>query len=136
MIEKTFAMIKPDAVKKHCVGKIIDMIEQAQFSIVRMEKRMLDRKTAEKFYHVHAQKPFFGELVDFIVSGPVVLMILEKENAIKSWRDLMGATDPKKWEQGTIRKAFGSSIGENAVHGSDAQETAKEEIALFFPGVK
>lgn len=136
MTEKTFAMIKPDAVKKQCVGNIIDMIERAQFNIVRMEKRNIDKKMAAAFYHTHASKPFFGELVDFIVSGPVILMVLEKENAIKKWRELMGATNPKEWAEGTIRKRFGSSIGENAVHGSDAPETAAQEIQLFFPGAK
>lgn len=136
MIEKTFAMIKPDAVLHHHVGQIIDMIEHHGFTIVRLEKRLVSEALAKQFYGVHASRPFFGELVQFITSGPVVAMVLEKENAIASWRNLMGATDPKKAEDGTVRKRFATSIGENAVHGSDAAETAKEEIALMFPDLK
>jgi len=135
-VERTFAMIKPDAVSHLYTGNIIDMIEHHGFTIVRLEKRLIFEKLAKQFYAVHAAKSFFGELVQFITSGLVVVMVLEKENAITSWRTLMGATDPKKAEYGTIRKRFGASIGENAVHGSDAPETAREEIKLFFPDLK
>jgi len=136
MVEKTFAMIKPDAVFHHHIGQIIDMIEHHGFTIVRLEKRSISSDLAKRFYAVHATKPFFPDLVHFITSGPVVAMALEKENAITAWRNLMGATDPKKADYGTVRKRFGVSIGENAVHGSDGQETAREEIELFFPDLK
>ncbi len=133
MVEKTFAMIKPDAVKHKVVGKIITMIEDHGFDIVRMRKVVIDADKATEFYAVHKDRPFFGELTEFITSGPVVIMALEKENAIKAWRDLMGATNPADAAEGTIRKKFGTSIGNNAVHGSDAPETAKTELALMFP---
>jgi nucleoside-diphosphate kinase len=136
MIEKTFALIKPDAVAAKHVGEIIAMIEKAGFSIVRLEQRKITEDLAKKFYLIHAEKPFFGELVNFITSGPVIAMVLEKDNAVAGWRKLMGATDPQKAETGTVRKHFGSSIGENATHGSDAAETARQEIVLFFPDVK
>jgi len=132
MIERTFAIIKPDAVRAKQIGAIISMIEQAGFTIVHMEKTTISKEKAREFYAVHKDKPFFGELVDFISSGPVIIMELEKENAIKAWRDLMGATDPAKAAEGTIRKKFGTSIGNNVVHGSDQAETAKTELALFF----
>jgi nucleoside-diphosphate kinase len=135
-MEKTFALIKPDAVAAHHVGEIISMIENAGFSMVRLEKRNITEELAKKFYLIHATKPFFGELVAFITSGPVVAMVLEKDNAVADWRKLMGATDPQKAESGTVRKRFGLSIGENATHGSDALETARQEITLFFPDVK
>lgn len=131
-METTFAMIKPDAVKAHNIGNIIAMIEAHGFTIERMEKRQFDRALAEQFYAVHNARPFFGELVDFIISGPVVVLALKKENAIKAWRDLMGATNPAQAAEGTVRKTFAKSIGENAVHGSDAPETAAEELALIF----
>jgi nucleoside-diphosphate kinase len=133
MVEKTFAMIKPDAVKNKVVGKIITMIEDNGFDIVRMKKVVLDADKATEFYAVHKERPFFGELVEFVTSGPVIIMALEKENAIKAWRDLMGATNPADAAEGTIRKKFGTSIGNNVVHGSDAPETAKTELALMFP---
>ena len=133
MIERTFAMIKPDAIAAKNSGKIINMIEHNGFTILAMRKTIIDKATAQKFYAVHKERPFFGELVSFVTSGPVILMALEKENAIKGWRDLMGATDPLKADEGTIRKKFGTSIGNNATHGSDAPETAQEELALFFP---
>ena len=133
MIERTFAMIKPDAIAAKNSGKIIDMIEHNGFTILGMRKTTIDKATAQKFYAVHKERPFFGELVSFVTSGPVILMALEKENAIKAWRDLMGATDPFKANEGTIRKKFGTSIGNNATHGSDAPETAQEELGLFFP---
>jgi nucleoside-diphosphate kinase len=136
MIERTFAMIKPDAIQAKNTGKIIDLIEKNGFTILAMRKEKLDKKTAETFYAVHRERPFFGELVSFVTSDPVILMALEKENAIKDWRDLMGATDPSKAAPGTVRKLFGTSIGHNATHGSDAPETAKEELVLFFPSLK
>lgn len=136
MMETTFAIIKPDAVKAHNTGKIIDMIEKHGFEIVRMQKLQLTPAQAEQFYAVHNQRPFFGELVAFITSGPVVVMALRKENAIKAWRDLMGHTDPAKADEGTIRKLFGANIGSNASHGSDAPETAKMELQQFFPDLK
>ena len=136
MLERTFAMIKPDAVAAHNTGKIIDLIEDKGFTIVGMEKTQLSKDKASLFYAVHKERPFFGELVDFVSSGPVVLLALEKDNAIKSWRDLMGATDPRKADVGTIRNLFGKHVGENATHGSDASETAEQELALFFPNLK
>ena len=136
MTQKTFAMIKPDAVQAKNTGKIIDLIEKNGFSIVRMEKMNLTKEKAQEFYAVHKERPFFGELVDFIVSGPVVALALEKDNAVQAWRDLMGTTDPAKAAQGTVRNLFGTSIGTNATHGSDAPETAQAELALFFPSLK
>lgn len=135
-MEYTFALIKPDAVRARNSGKIIDTIEQHGFTIVRMEKVVLDADKAESFYGVHKSRPFFGEMIEFITSGPVIIMALEKDNAIADWRKLMGATDPQKADQGTIRKSFGANIGNNAVHGSDAPETAREELALFFPDLR
>jgi nucleoside-diphosphate kinase len=136
MSEKTFAMIKPDAVKAGNTGAIIEIIERNGFNIVRMEKMQLTKEKAQTFYAVHKERPFFGELVEFVTSGPVVVMALERENAIQAWRDLMGATDPKKAHVGTLRKMFGTSIGSNATHGSDAAETAQQELSLFFPDLK
>ncbi|MFC1845507.1 nucleoside-diphosphate kinase [Candidatus Dependentiae bacterium] len=133
MAEKTFAMIKPDVVRSRSVGKIIDMIEQNGFTILRMEKMKLSREKAEEFYAVHKEKPFFGELVDFIISGPVVAMALEKDGAITAWRELMGTTNPEQAAPGTVRQQFGTDIGQNAVHGSDAPETAEVELKIFFP---
>jgi nucleoside-diphosphate kinase len=133
MVERTFAMIKPDAVSAHNIGKIIAIIEAAGFKIVGLRMEKLSRAKAEQFYAVHKERPFFSELVSFVISGPVVVLALEKENAVKAWRDLMGATDPLKAEEGTIRKLFGKNIGSNATHGSDAAETAREELSLFFP---
>lgn len=131
-MEKTFAMIKPDAVAAKNAGKIIDLIEQNGFNIVRMHKVQLTKEGAEKLYAVHKERPFFGEMVEFITSGPIVIMALERENAVQAWRDLMGATDPKNAAEGTIRKLFGASIGNNAAHGSDSQENAQAELNLFF----
>ena len=133
MLERTFAMIKPDAVKAGHSNKIIERIEKEGFTIVKKQETTLTKEKVEQFYDVHKERPFFGEIVEFISSGPVVLMVLEKENAIKAWRDLMGATDPSKAAENTLRKLYGGSIGENATHGSDAPETAKTEINLFFP---
>lgn len=132
MLEQTFAILKPDVVKAGKTGKIIDMIEQNGFEILRMQKGQLTKEMGEVFYDVHKDKPFFGELVEFIASGPVVVMALQKENAVADWRKLMGATNPADAEEGTVRKLFGTSIGNNAVHGSDAQETAMRELGLFF----
>lgn len=133
MVEKTFAIIKPDAVAAHHTGKIIDLVEQNGFKILRLQKMLLSKKQAEAFYAIHKERSFFNELVTFMSSGPVVVMALEKENAIAAWRKLMGDTNPAKAEVGTIRKLFGTSIGENATHGSDAAETAAVELKFFFP---
>lgn len=136
MTERTFAMIKPDAVAAKNGGKIIDLIEQNGFTIVGMRKMNIDKAKAEEFYAVHKERPFYGELVSFVTSGPVIVLALEKDNAVKAWRDLMGATDSRKADKGTIRNLFGTDIGKNAAHGSDAPETAKTELKLFFPELK
>ncbi len=133
MMERTFAIIKPDAVKAKYTGKIIDRIEQEGFNIVGMKKLHLTKEQAEAFYAVHKERPFYGELTTFMCSGPVVVMCLEKDNAIKAWRELMGSTDPEQAAPNTLRKLYAKNKGENAVHGSDAPETAKEEIKFFFP---
>jgi nucleoside-diphosphate kinase len=133
-IERTFAIIKPDAVEKHNVGGILAKIEAAGFGVVALKRLHLSKAVAEGFYAVHRERPFFGELVEFMTRSPVVLLVLEKENAVKAWRDLMGATDPKKADEGTIRKLFGANVGENATHGSDSLDNAKIEIAYFFAG--
>ena len=131
-MERTLAIIKPDAVEKKLTGKIIDMIEDKGFNVLRMQKIKMAPDQAETFYGVHKGKPFFNELVEFITSGPVVVMALEKENAIKDWRTLMGATNPAEADARTIRKLYAESIGKNAVHGSDAPETADQELKFFF----
>jgi len=135
MKQMTFAMIKPDGIKAKITGKIIDMIEQNGFDIVRMEKVHLDINDAQAFYDVHSKRPFFTELTEFISSDPVIIMALEKDNAINAWRDLMGATDSKKAAAGTVREKFGSktNIMLNVTHGSDSVETAEEELMFFFP---
>ncbi len=133
MIEKTFAIIKPDAVHDRVTGKIIDMIEQKGFDIIALKKIAMTKAEAQQLYAVHKGKHFCDELVDYVISGPVIVMVLQKDNAIKAWRDLMGDTNPLKAADGTIRKLFGKSIGSNATHGSDAPETAAVEIAQFFP---
>ena len=130
MLQQTFAMIKPDAVRDRNTGKIVDMTLQHGFDILEMKKVRLTEDQARTFYDIHKDRPFFGELVAFMTSGPVVIMILEKENAIADWRTLMGATNPAEAEDNTIRKLFAANIGENAVHGSDSSETAQQEIAL------
>ena len=132
-MEKTFAIIKPDAVKAKASGKIVDRIEKEGFDIIGMKKISLSKKQAEQFYAVHSDKPFFNEVVTFMVSGPVVVMALAKENAILEWRKLMGSTNPADASDNSLRKLYGTSIGENATHGSDALETAKIEINFFFP---
>lgn len=133
MIEKTLAIVKPDATTAGHTGEIIKLIELNKFNILRMEKKQLTKQEAESFYEIHKERSFFGELVDYMISGPVVILALEKDDAIKSWRDLMGATDPEKASPGTLRYMFGTSIGSNATHGSDSSETAKHEINFFFP---
>lgn len=132
-MEKTFAIIKPDAVKAKNSGKIIDRIEQEGFNIVGMKKINMTRNVAELFYAVHKGKPFYTELVDFMISGPCIIMALEKNNAIKAWRDLMGSTNPEKSDPNTLRRLYGTSVGSNATHGSDAPETSKTELTIFFP---
>lgn len=133
MREKTLAIIKPDAVTAKHSGLIIQLIELHKFDIVGMKKIHLTKQQAEQFYSVHKERPFFGELVEGMSKGPVIVMALERDEAIKSWRELMGATDPAKAFFGTVRKMFGTDIGSNATHGSDALETAAEELKFFFP---
>ncbi len=132
MSNLTFGIIKPDAVRKGHSGKIIDRILENGFKIRGMKLIHQSKKQAEGFYAVHAERPFFGELTEFMSSAPCVVLCLEKENAVKSWRDLMGATNPAEADEGTLRKDFAASIGENAVHGSDSDENAAIEIAYFF----
>jgi nucleoside-diphosphate kinase len=133
-IERTFSIIKPDATARNLTGAINAMIEQAGLRIVAQKRLRISRAEAETFYAVHRQRPFFRDLVEFMISGPVVVQVLEGENAIAKYRDIMGATDPAKAAPGTIRKVHAKSIGENSVHGSDAPETASQEIAQFFSG--
>jgi nucleoside-diphosphate kinase len=133
-IERTFSIIKPDATKRNLTGAINALIEQSGLRIVAQRRARITREQAETFYAVHRARPFFGELVDFMISGPVVVQVLEGENAIAKYRDIMGATDPAKAAAGTIRKVHAKSIGENSVHGSDAPDTAANEIAQFFAG--
>ena len=135
-MQTTFAIIKPDAVKAGHTGAIIARIEQAGFSVVGMRLQHLSQKEAEGFYAVHSARPFFGELTAFMSSGPAVVLALQAPDAIKKWRDLMGATDPAKADAGTLRKEFGTSIGNNATHGSDAPETAAFELGYFFRGME
>ena len=132
-IERTLSIIKPDAVAKNVIGQIYSRFEQAGLKIVAARMLHLSRAEAEAFYAVHRERPFFKALVDFMVSGPVMVQVLEGENAIAKNRELMGATDPKKAAPGTIRADFADSIDANAVHGSDGAETARTEIAFFFP---
>ena len=136
MSQRTFSIIKPDAVKKGYAGAILADIEKAGFRIVSIKRMSISRAQAEGFYYVHSARPFFGELTEFMSSGPIFPMVLEKENAIADLRTLMGATDPAKAEAGTIRKKYASSIGENAIHGSDAEDTAAFEIGYFFAGIE
>jgi len=133
-VERTFSIIKPDATKRNLTGAINAMIEKAGLRIVAQKRVRITREQAEAFYGVHRERPFFGELVAFMTSGPVVVQVLEGEGAIAKYRDVMGATDPKKAADGTIRKVHAQSIGENSVHGSDAPDTAAKEIAQFFSG--
>lgn len=136
MSERTFSIIKPDAVKAGKAGRILSRLETSGFRIVALRLRELTRTQAEGFYHVHRQRPFFGSLCDFMSSGPCITMVLERDNAIQQLRDLMGATDPGKAAEDTIRKDYGSSIEANAIHGSDAPETATFEIGYFFPRIE
>src|SRR5574340_497757 len=135
-VERTLSIIKPDAVAKNVIGKIYSRFESNGLKIAAAKLKHLSRAEAEGFYAVHRERPFFKDLVDFMVSGPVMIQVLEGENAIAKNRELMGATDPKKAEKGTIRADFAESIDANAVHGSDAPETAKVEIGYFFPGME
>ena len=136
MSQRTFSIIKPDAFRKGDAGGILAEITKAGFQIVAIKKQSISVKQAEGFYHVHKAKGFFNDLCAFMASGPLVLMVLEKENAIADLRKLMGATNPANAEEGTIRKEFAASIGENAIHGSDAEETAAFEIGYFFAGIE
>ncbi len=132
-IERTLSIIKPDAVAKNVIGKIYQRFEDAGLKIAAAKMKHLSRAEAEGFYAVHRERPFFNDLVEFMISGPVMIQVLEGENAIAKNRELMGATNPKEAEPGTIRADFAESIDANAVHGSDAPETAAQEIAYFFP---
>lgn len=135
MSEKTLAIIKPDAVAQGDSGFIIKIIELNTFTIVRMQKMQLTTRQAEQFYEVHKERPFYRELVEGMTTGPVIVMALERDNAIAAWRELMGATDPQKAAFGTLRRMFGKHIGSNAVHGSDAHQTAQAELEFFFPNL-
>ena len=131
-MERTFAIIKPDAVERSLIGKILERIESNGFKIAGMKKTQLSQKEAKGFYYVHKERPFFDSLPHFMCSGPVVLLVLEKENAITAWRDLMGATNPEDAKEGTIRKDFALSIEKNSTHGSDSAENAAYELSYFF----
>ena len=131
-IQQTFAILKPDAVASGHTGQIIGMIEHAGFRIRGIKMIRLSKQQAEGFYEVHKERPFFGGLVTFMTEGPVVVMVLEREDAIKHWRQVMGATNPEKADEGTVRKKFAKNIERNVVHGSDAPETAALEISFFF----
>src|SRR6476646_6125376 len=131
-IERTFSILKPDATERNITGAINAIIEKAGLRIVAQRRVRITKEQAGQFYSVHKERPFFGELVEFMTSGPVVVQVLEGENAIAKYREVMGATDPAKAAEGTIRKVHARSIGENSVHGSDAPETAQREIAQFF----
>jgi nucleoside-diphosphate kinase len=132
-MERTLAIVKPDAVRRGLTGDILKRIEASGLTIVAIRKIQLSRADAEKFYDVHKARPFFSGLCDYMTSGPVVLAVLQGDKAISRWRQLMGATDPKKADAGTIRKDFGIDVEQNATHGSDAPETAAQEIGFFFP---
>ena len=135
-MERTFAIIKPDAVERRLAGRILARIEEAGFTVTAMRLQHLTLREAQGFYAVHRERPFFGELTQFMSSGPCVLLALEAPDAIKKWRDTMGVTDPAKAAPGTLRKDFGESIGRNATHGSDAPETAAFELGYFFRGLE
>lgn len=135
-IERTLSIIKPDAVKKNVIGKIYSRFETNGLKIVASKMKLLSRSEAEGFYAVHRGRPFFNDLIEFMISGPVVIQVLEGESAIQKNRDLMGATDPKKAAEGTIRADFADSIDANAVHGSDGPDTAAVEVGYFFPGME
>ena len=131
-LERTYAMIKPDAVAAGNSGKIIDLIEKHGFRIVAMKKLKMTREQGEAFYAVHKERPFYASLVTFMTEGPIVALVMEREDAVKQWRDLMGATNPANAADGTVRKLYANSIERNAAHGSDAPETAAEETRFFF----
>jgi nucleoside-diphosphate kinase len=132
MAERTFSIIKPDATRRNLTGKVNAVIEDAGLRIVAQRRIRMSRAQAEKFYEVHKERPFFGELVEFMTSGPVVVQVLEGDNAVAKYREVMGATNPANAADGTIRKLYAESVGENSVHGSDSQENAQIEIAQFF----
>ncbi len=134
-VERTLSIIKPDAVAKNAIGQILARFEKAGLKVIAARMTHLSRRDAEGFYAVHKGRPFFNDLVEFMISGPVMIQVLEGDNAILKNRDLMGATDPKKAAPGTIRADFAQSIDANAVHGSDAAETARAEVAYFFPAL-
>ena len=135
-LERTFSIIKPDATKRNLTGAVNAVIEKAGLRIVAQKRLRMTRAEAEAFYAVHKQRPFFGELVEFMTSGPVVVQVLEGDNAVAKYREVMGATNPAQAAEGTIRKQFAQSIGENSVHGSDSAENAAVEIAFFFAGIE
>ena len=132
MTERTFSIIKPDATRRNLTGKVNAVIEDAGLRIVAQRRIKLTREQAEKFYEIHKERPFFGELVDFMTSGPVVVQVLEGDNAVARYREVMGATNPEQAAEGTIRKLYARNVGENSVHGSDSADNAKIEIAQFF----
>jgi nucleoside-diphosphate kinase len=136
MIQRTLSIIKPDATKRNLTGKINAKFEEAGLKIIAQKRMHLSRKQAEKFYEVHKERPFFGELVEMMSAGAVVVQVLQGENAVLKNREIMGATNPKEALSGTIRKEFALSIGENSVHGSDSEENAKKEIAFFFAEIE
>jgi len=136
MVQRTFAILKPDAVESVHVGEILQRIEQERFRILAMRMLRLSRRDAEGFYAVHRERPFFGDLTAFMSSGPCVALVLEAEDAIARWRAVMGATDPARAAEGTLRRSFATNVERNAVHGSDGPETAAAEIAYFFPQVE
>lgn len=135
-MSRTFAMIKPDAVQSGNVGNIVAHIQKAGFRILGMKLTQISMPQAQKFYEVHAQRPFYGELTEFMSSGPSVVLALESDDAVQKWRDTIGATDPAEAGEGTIRKLYAESKGRNAVHGSDSDENAEIEIAFFFAGTE
>jgi nucleoside-diphosphate kinase len=133
-LEQTFSILKPDATKRNLTGAVNAVIEKAGLRIVAQKRILMTRKEAETFYGIHRERPFFGELVEFMTSGPVVVQVLQGENAVAKYREVMGATNPANADEGTIRKQFAQSVGENTVHGSDSADNAKIEIAQFFSG--
>jgi nucleoside-diphosphate kinase len=133
-IERTLSILKPDTVEKNKIGEVIALVEKAGLKVIAGKYAHLSRPQAEGFYAVHKARPFFGELVEFMTRGPVMILVLQGENAIATYRKVMGATNPANADAGTIRKLYAKDVGENAVHGSDAAETAAQEIAYFFPG--
>ncbi len=135
-VEQTLAMIKPDATARNLEGKIISRIEEEGFNIVAMKKLRLSKAAAECFYFVHRERPFYGDLTDFMSSGPIVALLLEREGAIAKWRETMGATNPEQADEGTLRKLYALDLEKNSTHGSDAPETAAEEKAFFFSGLE